>query len=127
MQARKFEKVIEAQNAKLSEKTALLGSHWEKMQQLRQEKDSLWQRLQQNRTEDEVKEVQMKLQASEVHVLDLQKDAQSHGKTVALLRAQSTALQMKLDNAITEKADLQTAVIEAKKTTEVCETCTDIA
>lgn len=120
MQARKFEQVIAAQNIQLNQKTALLGSQLIEMQRLERDKQCLSDKIQEMSNQVQVQELQAQLSEAVQQADALRDVAHTHGKESSLLKAQATALQMKLKQVQEDKRRLENACSLAQSAAEVC-------
>lgn len=111
--------IVEAQNTQLSQKTNMLGSQWSEIQRLQEDNQALRQQLESFGSEDKLQDLKMRMQCTEQDAQTLRNNAQAYGKKTALLKAQATALQIKLKEVTIENARLERACSAAQSKAEV--------
>eukprot|EP00892_Ulva_mutabilis_P012122 jgi/Ulvmu1/9282/UM050_0031.1 len=106
LRAQKFEKLIRTQNAQLDQKSALLGTQCADLKRLEHEKQCLHDRIKELSSQAQVQELQAQLDRAVQKSDALQDVARTHGKQTGLLKAQATALHLKLKEMEAENARL---------------------
>jgi len=119
LQATNFEQVIATQNKQLHQKTQLLGTQTAEIKKLQCEKQCVLDKIKQLGNQVQVQELQGQLHEAVQEASMLRQVAQTHGKETALLKAQATALRMKLNEADAENARLGSACTAAQSKADV--------